>query len=527
MWLFSLLIFFAMILPFESFAQWQKLKKVVSDPLLSVSIYDSLNVLASGSDGTIVRTTDGGETWKIDSFPSIQTVHQIISINKDIALAFTSQDGVYKTINSGKKWFKVSDLHFGVDFINLVDDGLNTSTFYGVRNNLEFYKSIDSGSTWTFVCRIPTNYQLYSLKFIDDNVGYVCGVNGILLKTTDAGITWEKIARGLTSNTYRDIVSIKDSLYLIGYDASARSSIYSTPIGQDNWELVSELGYPGIYTLSKSGKVWWITAEREMIRLDDLTLNITKQYEIRGENIVSVKWYKTSGIGFLVTTSGDIYKAINHGIGDCTLEIVKSPKNTTAPVNGSSGFKISSNDNTSKIQWQTKVSGLEWTNLQNNNTYSNVNSDSLIVSNITINNHNQQFRAIVNNNLCKDTSETATLTVLDTCINKRFDTIKVTVADTLIIKTKATGIQENKYYTFLVYPNPTSTQVIIDCGDNTEVNTYSYTITNSLGQEKLKSKFNTRYQQIDISGIGGSGLYIITIKDGNNTVLETRKLLIQ
>jgi hypothetical protein len=69
--------------------------------------------------------------------------------------------------------------------------------------------------------------------------------------------------------------------------------------------------------------------------------------------------------------------------------------------------------------------------------------------------------------------------------------------------------------------------VIIDCGDNTEVSNYSFTITNSLGQEKLTSKFTSRYQQIDISGIGGTGLYIITIKDGNNTVLETRKLLIQ
>jgi hypothetical protein len=238
-------------------------------------------------------------------------------------------------------------------------------------------------------------------------------------------------------------------------------------------------------------------------------------------------WYNSTGIGYYVTAQGEVFKTTNHGIGDCTLEIVKSPKNTTAPVNVSSGFKVSSNDSTSKIQWQTKVSGLEWINLQNNNTYSNVNSDSLIVSNITVNNHNQQFRAIVNNNLCKDTSETATLTVLDTCINKRYDTIKVTVADTLIIKTKATSIQENKYYTFLIYPNPTSTQVIIDCGDNPEVNTYSFTITNSLGQEKLTSKFTSRYQQIDISGIGGTGLYIITIKDGNNTVLETRKLLIQ
>jgi hypothetical protein len=510
---------------FNTFAQWKKCEKVISDPLYSVSICDSLNILAAGGDGTVIRTTDGGEKWTIDTLPTIHNIHQIITINKEIALAITRWGGIFRTTDSGKKWNKVNDLDLGGD--NLVDDGLNSSVLYGVRNNFELFKSIDSGSNWTLVSRIPTNYPLYSLKFIDDNIGYVCGANGILLKTTDSGITWEKIARGLTSNTYRDLVFIRDSIYLIGYDVSARSSIYSTVIGQDNWKLVSELGYPGIFTLTNSGKLWWITAEKEMFRLEDLTLKITKQYEIIDENIISVKWYGTSGIGFLVTTSGEVYKTNNHGIGDCTLEIIKSPLNTNGTIGGSSVFKVSSNDSDSKIQWQTKVSGLEWINLQNNNTYSNVNSDSLIVSNITVNNHNQLFRAIVNNNLCKDTSETATLTVLDTCVNKLYDTVKVTVADTLIIKTKVTGIQENKYYTFLIYPNPTSTQVIIDCGDNTEVSAYSYTITNSLGQEKLTSKFTSRYQQIDISGIGGTGLYIITIKDSNNTVLETRKLLIQ
>ena len=80
---------------------------------------------------------------------------------------------------------------------------------------------------------------------------------------------------------------------------------------------------------------------------------------------------------------------------------------------------------------------------------------------------------------------------------------------------------------FVVYPNPTSSYVIIDCGDQTEVGACSFVITNSIGQEKMSSQFSTRFQQIDISGLGGAGLYIISIKDGSNTIIETRKLLIQ
>ena len=167
----------------------------------------------------------------------------------------------------------------------------------------------------------------------------------------------------------------------------------------------------------------------------------------------------------------------------------------------------------------------------------------MVLNNITLSNHNQLFRSIINNEVCQDTSEIVSLTVLDTCITLRTDTVKIvindtvrkvyndtvkiTVTDTLLIKTKSTGIQENKYYTFLIYPNPTNSYVIIDCGYQTEVSAYSFVITNSLGQEKVSSKFTSRYQQIDISGIGGAGLYIISIRDNNNNVIETRKLLIQ
>jgi hypothetical protein len=98
----------------------------------------------------------------------------------------------------------------------------------------------------------------------------------------------------------------------------------------------------------------------------------------------------------------------------------------------------------------------------------------------------------------------------------------------LFYSSSSTNITENNTSSqFLIYPNPTNSYVIIDCGYQTEVSAYSFVITNSLSQEKVLSKFTSRYQQIDISGIGGVGLYIISIRDNNNNVTETRKLLIQ
>lgn len=99
-----------------------------------------------------------------------------------------------------------------------------------------------------------------------------------------------------------------------------------------------------------------------------------------------------------------------------------------------------------------------------------------------------------------------------------------------IIQEKFSSNNISEYDTnsqFVVYPNPTNSYVVIDCGDQTEVGACSFVITNSLGQEKMSSQFSTRFQHIDISRLGEAGLYIVSIKDASNTVIQTRKLLIR
>jgi hypothetical protein len=220
------------------------------------------------------------------------------------------------------------------------------------------------------------------------------------------------------------------------------------------------------------------------------------------------------------------FNSCSDSIPEC-IRFVKHPQNIFSKLGDSIKFITQVLPDTASLKWQTKTSNLNWVNIDNNNSYKGALTDTLSILKLIISNHKQQFRVIARVNDCIDTSDVGTITILDTCVTNNTDTVKIAVSDTLIIKTKATGIQENKYYSFLIYPNPTNSYVIIDCGDQAEVSAYSFVITNSLGQEKVSSKFTSRYQQIDISGIGGAGLYIISIRDGNNTVIETRKLLIQ
>ena len=58
------------------------------------------------------------------------------------------------------------------------------------------YKTIDGGNTWANGYSSATS--LYDILFVNDTVGYCCGENMVVLKTIDAGVTWQSFIK--TSN---------------------------------------------------------------------------------------------------------------------------------------------------------------------------------------------------------------------------------------------------------------------------------------------------------------------------------------
>jgi hypothetical protein len=58
------------------------------------------------------------------------------------------------------------------------------------------------------------------------------------------------------------------------------------------------------------------------------------------------------------------------------------------------------------------------------------------------------------------------------------------------------------------------------------MNGYTLKIINTLGQEIFNSIINIPQFQIPVSTFGAEGLYYIEIFDDNNTLLDTRKLIL-
>lgn len=199
--------------------------------------------------------------------------------------------------------------------------------------------------------------------------------------------------------------------------------------------------------------------------------------------------------------------------------IINQPLSAVSNINSFAQFSINTVTG-SNIQWQTDPLHLGWQNITNNNFYYGSNTNYLSVINTSVSNHNQNFRAIVNIDGCKDTSNIVTLSISDTCI--------ISVTDTLIINAILSGLNPPlNINTLKIYPNPSSTHIIIDYGIYYLMTGYNLRIINALGQTMFYAPINQQSSYIDLSTWTGNGLYFVQIINPQNVIIENRKIVIQ
>jgi hypothetical protein len=185
-----------------------------------------------------------------------------------------------------------------------------------------------------------------------------------------------------------------------------------------------------------------------------------------------------------------LYNAI-----DCIDTITKQPINQTVNINSNVSFIVATTDSLATYQWQSDL-GMGFQNISSAGQFNGATNDTLIVSNASMTNNNQNFRCIVSSGNCKDTSSIAKLTVNNN-----------------------TGINSpSNVNAVKVYPNPASTMLYIDLE---KPGYYTAKLSSVAGQAIISPTTGT----IDISALA-NGVYILTIYDSNNKLISTNKVTI-
>ena len=126
------------------------------NPLYSIHFApDKETGFAVGSDGTIIRTVDGGFSWIKQTPPVDVTFSAVFVRDKNNVLVVGSRGTILSTINGGKEWKQVA---------------------------------------------VDTRDHLYSIKFAgaDLKTGWITGTYGRILKTMDGGFNWKSQNSGTT-----------------------------------------------------------------------------------------------------------------------------------------------------------------------------------------------------------------------------------------------------------------------------------------------------------------------------------------
>lgn len=189
----------------------------------------------SGSQGTVIRSEDGGKSWSDVSPENAETfdfrdIHGFADGQKAVALAVGSPARIYRTTNGGQQWQVVYEDTRPEIF-------LDAMAFWNEREGMAFGDPIngkivilrtrDGGQSWQ---EIPRDQQPDALEneggfaasgtclALRDDQGVVIGLGGArnadeptearILVSTDRGKTWESKLAPLTSGSASGVFSI-------------------------------------------------------------------------------------------------------------------------------------------------------------------------------------------------------------------------------------------------------------------------------------------------------------------------------
>ncbi|MDP3829936.1 MAG: YCF48-related protein [Ignavibacteriaceae bacterium] len=178
---------------------WSIESTTVLRELYSLSFTDANNGTAVGYEGKIVRTTDGGSNWVEQTSGVATTLHDVSFSDANNGTAVGNSGVIIRTTDGGTNWVSQTSGTTSHFYTVLSIDANNVMAF---TSNGKFYKTTNAGTNWSLISTITT--WVYGAAFTDVNNGIAVGNNGAIKVTTDGGATWN-FQISFTSNTLRSV----------------------------------------------------------------------------------------------------------------------------------------------------------------------------------------------------------------------------------------------------------------------------------------------------------------------------------
>ncbi|MFB3056137.1 MAG: YCF48-related protein [Ignavibacteriaceae bacterium] len=197
----------------ETYSQgtWERIDSPTKQFLKSIYFVDSLYGWAVGNSGTIIHTSDGGDSWSIQDSKTKNEIVDVFFLNRNLGWA--------------SEW-NYTNIPFGTLLMKTTDGGLN----------------------WTAEPYREDNLFITNILFIDSLNGWMGGIPHALVRTTDGGINWEQAHIDTMTFAFFPVLNIQFYNSQYGYACGGRFDIagviWRTTTGGDTWIPIDPLYAP-------------------------------------------------------------------------------------------------------------------------------------------------------------------------------------------------------------------------------------------------------------------------------------------
>ncbi len=205
----------------------------------TVHFSDNGNGWMAGTAGLLVHTSNSGADWNRQTRSvTVSRLNDLQFMNSALGWAAGLNGAILKTTNGGAGWTtqsfpSVMDVH-AVHFIDANAGWVAGAGYFNGAWTGKVYKTDTGGIAWTELYSFPAKTPM-DIFFTDSQNGWLIGETGMVKRTTNGGTIWTEQTNPLSGTTQR-LESVYFADKNLGWIAAGFSGkILATTDGGSNW----------------------------------------------------------------------------------------------------------------------------------------------------------------------------------------------------------------------------------------------------------------------------------------------------
>jgi len=348
-----LLVFLMYSFSFSQTGWYKQSPLPTPEYLKDVHFVDQFDGWLTGQNGTIVHTTDEGQTWTDHSFATTDGINAVQFTNSDLGCVVGDNGLIAITSDGGGFWndrsvfgnsTTLNDVYFATEqlgwaagengFLIVTTDGGNTwvqqtsdifeninsvhfsgpDSGWAVGNSGRIIYTIDSGNSWTLAVS-DTTLNLHSVYFVNNSEGWAVGDAGLILHSVDGGMTWETQINP-QGTTLESVAFVDNETGWAAGGAGGFSALVYTDDGGTTWQtqqtgIEFPYGHSAVFPIDQN-TCWIAAAGGSIARTTDAGMTWQQINNGTALSLLDVN-FLDDNIGWAMTGGGAIVRTSDAG----------------------------------------------------------------------------------------------------------------------------------------------------------------------------------------------------------------------